>query len=144
MHNLAFTILIHSSPERVWDVLWGEHSYPAWTSVFSEGSRVETTWEEGSKVLFLDGKGSGMVSRIARIVPNEYMSFEHLGEVKEGVEDTQSEKVKTWAGSKENCKLTKEGNKTLLEVDMDINEEWAAYFNETFPKAMDKVKELSE
>jgi hypothetical protein len=26
------------------------------------------------------------------------MSFEHLGEVKDGVEDTESEKVKAWAG----------------------------------------------
>jgi len=51
---------------------------------FAAGSYAKTdNWKEGSKVLFLDGKGQGMVSTVAKNKPNEYMSFKHLGEVKD-------------------------------------------------------------
>src|SRR5688572_26468739 len=95
MEKLNFSIDINAPREKVWKVLWDDSSYRKWTSVFMEGSCVETdNWKEGSKVLFLDGKGAGMVSKVAVNKPNEYMSFEHLGEVKDGVEDTSSEKVR--------------------------------------------------
>ena len=77
----------------------GDTTYPAWTSVFAEGSRVETDWEEGSKVHFLDDKGDGMVSTIAQKIPNKFMSFKHLGMVKNGVEDLNSEQIKEWPGA---------------------------------------------
>jgi len=76
--------------------------------------------------------------------PNEYMSFEHLGEVKDGVEDISSEKVKVWSGSKENYTLKDAGGKTELIVDMDISEDFKDYFINTWPKAMEQIKVLSE
>src|SRR5215216_1793804 len=108
MEKKRFKIAISAPKEKVWKLLWNDAGYRQWTSVFSEGSMAETDWEKGSKVLFLDGKGSGMVSRIADKVPNEYMSFEHLGIVENGVEDIKSEKVKEWAGAMENYTLKSE------------------------------------
>jgi hypothetical protein len=106
---------------------------------------MKTDWKEGDKVLFLGGDGtSGMVSRIARNVPNEFMSFEHLGEMKDGVEDTTSDRVKGWAGSHENYTLKGEGTGTELTVELDINEEFKEMFSGLFPKAIDKVKQLAE
>ena len=99
MEKLKFKTVINAAPEKIWKVLWDDTTYRKWTSAFSEGSYAETDWKEGSKVLFLDGKGQGMVSRIAENRPNEYMSIEHLGEVKDGVEDTSSDRVKAWAGA---------------------------------------------
>jgi len=53
---------------------------------FAEGSAVKTdNWKEGSKLHFHDGNGNGMVSEVAANRPNEYMSFRHLGFVKDGV-----------------------------------------------------------
>ena len=144
MEKLNFNVVINATPEKVWKVLWSDDTYRRWTSAFAEGSRAETDWKQGSKVLFLDGQGMGMVSKIAENRPNEFMSFEHLGEVKDGVEDTTSEKVKGWAGAHENYTLKKVNGKTELSVDMDINEEYKEMFAKIFPVALDNVKQLSE
>src|SRR5512138_407966 len=100
MEKLNFSIKINAPREKVWKVLWDETLYKNWTSIFMEGSYAITdNWKEGTKVLFLAPGGNGMVSKVAVNKPNEFMSFEHLGEVKDGEEDTESEKVKGWAGA---------------------------------------------
>ena len=76
--------------------------------------------------------------------PAEFMSFKHLGVVKDGVEDTTSDEVKQWAGAEENYSLKPVNGNTELTVQIDINDEWKDYFVTTFPKALDKVKELAE
>ena len=144
MEKLKFKTVINAAPEKIWKVLWDDTTYRKWTSAFSEGSYAETDWKEGSKVLFLDGNGQGMVSRIAENRPNEYMSIEHLGEVKDGVEDTSSDRVKAWAGAHENYTLKKVNGKTELSIDMDITEEFKEMFSQMWPKALDNVKKLSE
>ena len=144
MEKHEFKILINASPQKVWDVLWGENSYPMWTSVFAEGSKAETDWKEGSKVLFLDGKGQGMISFIEEKRANEYMSFKHVGTVKDGKEDIDSKETREWAGAKENYTLKPINGKTELIVDMDIAEEYKDYFLKTWPKALEKLKELAE
>lgn len=144
MQKSTYQVSIDAPREKVWNVLWDDASYRAWTAVFHPGSHAKTDWQKGSKVLFVDEAGSGMVSMIEDKIDNEFMSFKHLGEVTDGVEDTVSEKVKQWAGGHENYTLKTENGKTILTVDMDIAEDFAEMFNNIFPKALDKVKELSE
>ena len=144
MEKQSFNILIDAPREKVWDVLFGETTYPQWTVVFAEGSHVETDWKEGSKAVFLDGNNMGMVSTIARNIPNEFLSIKHLGVVKGGKEDFESEEVKKWAGALENYTLKSENGKTELVIDMDIVEDYKDYFLKTWPKALDKVKEIAE
>jgi hypothetical protein len=144
MEKQQFKISIDAPREKVWNILWNDASYREWTSVFSEGSRAETDWKKGSKVLFLNATGEGMVSRIAENKPNEFMSIAHLGVVKDGVEDLESEKVKEWAGAMENYTLRDLNGKTELIVDMDVTDEYKDYFQTTWPKALDRVKELAE
>lgn len=144
MEKQEFKIAIDAPREKVWNILWADDSYQAWTAPFSEGSHAITDWKKGSKVLFLDNKGMGMVSKIDETIPNEYMSFEHLGYVKDGVEDVTSDEVKSFAGAHENYTLKDIGGKTELIVDMDMNDQYKDYFTQTFPKALAKVKELAE
>jgi Activator of Hsp90 ATPase homolog 1-like protein len=151
MEKMNFNIVINATPEKVWKVLWTDDTYRKWTSAFVEGSYAKTDWKKGSKALFLDGKGQGMVSKIAENRPNEFMSIEHLGEVKDGVEDTSSERVKEWAGAHENYTLKKvnlpagqTGAKTELSVDMDMNDEFKEMFTKIWPVALNNVKKLSE
>src|SRR5215208_7405181 len=127
MEKHEFKTSINAPREKVWDILWGDANYSKWTSAFAEGSRAETDWREGSKVLFLDGKGQGMVSTIAVKKPNEFMSFRHLGTVNNGVEDMDSEQTKEWAGALENYTLKNINGKTELTVDMDITEQYKDY-----------------
>ncbi len=145
MEKLTFTTNINAPRERVWQVLWDDASYRAWTATFHEGSHAVSDWQEGSKILFLgpDGNGGtgGMTSRIAKLVPNDTMIFEHLGEVANGVEDFS----KGWKDAFEKYYLrpTADGG-TELAVELDTVGEYASYFQETFPKALAKIKELAE
>ncbi|HEX6914212.1 MAG TPA: SRPBCC domain-containing protein [Chitinophagaceae bacterium] len=145
MRKQQFSATIHAPKEKVWQVLWSEETYPAWTAAFAEGSRAETDgWKQGTTVRFLDGRGSGMISRVAENRPNEFMSFEHLGVIHNGVEDTESEEVKKWKGSKENYYLEERDGNTELKVEMDISEEWKDYFLKTWPRALENIRKLSE
>jgi uncharacterized protein YndB with AHSA1/START domain len=144
MEKINFSISINAQKEKVWKTLWEDSSYRKWTRVFSEDSYAVTDWQEGSKVLFLDGKGSGMVSRIETKKPNEFMSFRHQGTVQNGVEDTESEEVKQWAGAHENYTLTETRGITELAVEVDVEKQFKDYFTQTMPKALEQVKELSE
>jgi hypothetical protein len=83
---------------------------------FAEGSYAQTdNWKEGSKVLFLGpGGDGGMVSKVATNKKNEFMSFEHLGVVKDGIEDTESDSAKGWAGARENYRLTDNNGKNKI------------------------------
>lgn len=147
MEKLTFRISIDASREKIWDVLWNDVTYPVWTSVFMEGSGADTggqNWKKGSKVLFLSPEKDGMVSTVAENIPNEFMSFNHLGIVKGGVEDLDSEEARKWAGALENYTLRTVDGKTELTVETDIAEEYKDYFVDVWPKALDKVKELAE
>ncbi|WP_285054748.1 SRPBCC family protein [Pedobacter ginsengisoli] len=144
MKKKEFRITIDAPREKVWNVIIGKDTYPVWTAVFAEGSTVETDWKKGSKALFLDGKGSGMVSEIAENIPFEYLSIRHLGEIINDKEDTDSEKVKEWAGAFENYTLTEKDGKTEWLTEMDVTEEFEDYFDKTWPQAMEKARELAE
>jgi len=144
MERHQFKTTIDAPRERVWEILWGEQTYPQWTSPFSEGSQVKTDWKKGSRVLFLDGNGEGMVSRIVDNVPNEFMAFEHLGFVKDGKEDIQAAKEKGWSGSIENYTLKTVNGKTEVTVDQDIEREHKDMFLEIWPKALEKLKNIAE
>ena len=146
MEKLNFSVSINAPKEKVWKVLWDDSSYREWTRVFSEGSYAETdNWKEGSKVRFLSANATdGMVSEVAANRPYEYMSFRHLGIVKDGKDDMDSDEVKAWAGSTENYTLEENNGATNLKVDMDASNEFKEYFDKTWPRALDKVKTLSE
>ena len=145
MQKMNFSIDINAPRERVWKVLWGDQNYRDWTSAFMEGSYAVTDdWKEGSKVLFLAPDGQGMVSKVGAKRQNEFMSFEHQGVVKDGIEDTTSDEVKQWQGAKENYTLKEAGKGTKLIIDMDISEKEKEYFEKVWPKALERVKSLAE
>lgn len=145
LKKIHFNINIEAPAQKVWDVLWQDKTYRAWTSTFGEGSHAISDWKEGSKILFLGGNGDGgMYSRIHTLVPNKTMIFEHLGIVKDGVEQPQDEQTKAWAGAKESYFLEENNNTTTLKVALDTDAEYEDYFGKSFPLALQKVKELSE
>ena len=144
MEKLNFSTRINATKEKVWSVLWGKNSYPKWTRVFAAGSDAITDWQEGSKVLFVSAKGDGMVSKIKLKRPYDTMQFEHVGVIKDQKEDTESDEVKKWAGAIESYTLKNVDGATELLVEMDMTEEYKDYFVNTWPKALDEVKTLSE
>lgn len=112
------------------------------------GSHYVGDWNKGSKILFLapgeSGKMGGMVARIKENRQYEYVSIEHLGIVEEGKEDTSSEAVQAWAGALENYTFNEANGATEVLVDMDTVDEYKEMFLNTWPKALQKLKELAE
>jgi len=119
-----------------------------WTAEFSPTSHYKGSWEKGSKILFLgndpEGQMVGMVSRIRENIPDKFVSIEHLGFVKDGEEITSGPQVEDWAGVLENYSFADHQGNTLLTVSMDSNQEFKPYFQETWPKALKKLKSLCE
>ncbi|PRY48022.1 activator of Hsp90 ATPase-like protein [Arcticibacter pallidicorallinus] len=144
MKTQEYEIIIDAPAKKVWDVLLGKESYPVWTSAFSPTSQVETDWQEGSKALFLDGSGHGMVSEIAANRPYEYISIRHLGTYKDGVEHTGNDKENQWAGAMENYILQESSGNTRLLIELDVVDEYQKQMDEMWPLALKKVKELAE
>lgn len=145
MKTLTFSIEIKASREKVWMVLWELANYEEWASVFNGESTAETdNWKQGSKVRFVNKERCGILSEVAANRPGEFMSFRHLGMVNNGVDVTDSEEVKNWAGAMEDYRLSGEGNQCRLTVNMDSTEEYAGYFTEKWPLALKKIKEMAE
>ena len=143
-------ILINASKEVVWDNIIDEESYGEWTAPFMPGSYFEGGWNKGDKIKFLakneKGEAEGMFSEIADSRPNEFLSIKHLGIIKDGKEDLESEEAKKWAPAHENYTLTEEKGKTKFSVDLDLDEKGEHWdmFNDIWPKALQKLKKLSE
>lgn len=149
MIRLNFSILINAPAKKVWRTMLSDETYRIWTAVFCPGSHFVGDWSEGSKILFLgpDEKGevSGMISRIEKSRPFEYMCIEHLGFYKDGVEDTSSEGAKSMAGAREIYSLEEDkGGVTHLKVEMDTAEEYSQMFDDIWPDSLKLIKELSE
>jgi hypothetical protein len=149
MEKLRKTIFIDASRERVWDVMLADDTYRQWTSAFSPGSYYKGDWATGSKILFLgpspDGSGEGgMVSRIRENKPHQYLSIEHLGIVRNGVEDTGSAEAKKWAPAYENYTFAEKNGGTELTIEMDIEEKEKQTFESMWSDALARLKDLAE
>jgi len=147
MQKLHFKIDINAPKEKVWHTMLDDKTYRIWTEAFMPGSYYKGDWGKGSKMLFI-GPGEngdmGMVSRIKENQKYKFISIEHYGVVKDGKEDTSSDEVKAWAGAHENYTFKEKDNSTEVLVDMDTAEEYKEMFEDMWPKALQKLKELSE
>lgn len=149
MEKLHASIFIQAPRAKVWETMLQDPTYSDWTTAFGAASRFEGDWSEGSKILFLStdpetGDQMGMVSRIKENREHEFMSIEHLGIVKNGVEDTESEAAKEWSPAHENYTLVEADGGTNLAVDLDIKSEYKEMFEEMWGNALIRLKELCE
>lgn len=148
METMHMEISINAGAEKVYDTMLDEKKFREWTVDFNPTSHFKGSWEKGSKIIFLgtdeQGNVGGMVSRIKENVPNRFVSIEHLGIIQGDKEILSGPEIEGWAGALENYTLTEKNGKTLLAVDVDINQEYKDYFTKTWPKALDKLKALCE
>lgn len=151
MKKLQFTVNINAPATRVYDHMLGINSkstYEQWTYMFNPTSSYEGSWDKGSKILFVgvDEKGEkgGMVSRIVENMPHQFVSVQHYGLVKGDKEITEGPDVEKWANGFENYTFKESNGTTTVTVDLDTTEDFVGYMNETYPKALDKLKEICE
>ena len=144
MKTLHFTATIQAKRDVVWRVMLEPATYELWTAEFAEGSYYEGSWAEGERIRFLAPDGSGITSVIAQNRPHEFLSIKHLGYIKGGVEDTDSEAVRGWAPAFENYSLSDTGSATELRVDLDVTPDFEQYMAESWPRALAKLKSICE
>lgn len=151
MQKLQFKIEIYASAMKVYETMLGLKSkatYEYWVAPFNPSSSYEGNWDKGSKILFVGldekGKKGGMVSEIEEHKPAQFVSIRHYGFLDGDTEITTGEIVEKWAGGHENYSFEEKEGSTTLIVEMDIIDEYLDYFNNTYPKALDKLKEISE
>lgn len=151
MKKLQFKKQINASAQQVYEAMLGlknKATYEYWTATFNPTSTFEGSWEKGSKILFVgtdeNGKRGGMVSEIVEHTPASFVSIRHYGFLDGNTEITTGEQVEKWAGGHENYHFEENNGVTTVTVDMDAIDDYLEYFNERYPKALDKLKEISE
>lgn len=151
MKKLQYTIDIKASAEKVYNTMLGLpkiETYQQWTAEFNPTSTYEGKWEKGAKMYFVGtdatGKRAGMVSEIAELIPGRFVSIRHYGMLDGDTEITEGELVEKWAGSLENYSFREDKGITTVIVEIDMAEDYQEYFNATWPKALNKLKELAE
>ena len=145
---LHFEVTIHAKPTEVYQMMLDEKHYSDWTSVFNPTSCFRGSWEKGSKILFLgtgeDGSQGGMVSRIVQNIPGKFVSIRHEGIIQNGNEITHGPEVQEWAGGLENYTFRGDHGRTNLSIDMDSTPGFVSYFHQTYPLALNRLKEICE
>ena len=151
MISLQFKTTIQAPANKVYDTMLGlsdKSTYEQWTALFNPTSTYEGNWEKGGKMLFVgvdeNGAKGGMLSRIADIIPDRFVSIQHYGMVQAGVEITEGPEVEKWANGFENYTFAENNGTTTVTVDLDTAEEFSGYMEETYPKALEKLKEICE
>jgi uncharacterized protein YndB with AHSA1/START domain len=144
--RLQFEALIQASPQRVWEVMLSDATYRQWTSAFMPGSYFEGRWEQGSTMRFLgpdeSGQLMGIQSRIAELRLHEYVGIEHMASIRNGVVDASVVPEQSWAGARENYRLSARHGATHLGIETDTLPEYEAYMSEAWPKALDILQRL--
>src|SRR5690554_5557497 len=151
MKRLQFKTNINAPVAKVYNTMLGlenKSTYQAWTAEFNPTSTYEGNWKKGTKILFIgideSGEKGGMVAEIVENTPNEFVSIRSYGILKGGIEITTGEEVEKWAGGLENYAFEENNGMTTVTVEIDMMEDYMDYFNETYPKALYKLKSLLE
>jgi uncharacterized protein YndB with AHSA1/START domain len=146
--TLNYSIDIQSPVQKVYETMLGDEGYRQWTSVFNNTSHFVGSWEKDADIQFLgcdaNGNPGGMISRIKENIPNRLVSIEHLGIIENGETFTSGPKVDSWAGAMENYGFSEDDGITTVKVSVDTGSGWDDYFNNTYPKALEKLKEICE
>lgn len=151
MKKLQFKKEVNASAQKVYETMLGlkdKSSYEYWTSVFNPTSTYEGSWEKGSKIYFVgvdeSGKRGGMVSEIEEHQAAQFVSIRHYGFLDGDTEVTTGTQVEKWAGGHENYSYQESNGITTVTVDIDTVEDYLDFFKNTYPSALDRLKEISE
>ena len=142
MKTLIYNIDINAPVEKVWRTMLEKDTYEMWTTEFTPGSTYEGSWEGGSEIRFVDPAGNGMISEIAENRLHEYISIRHLGMIVKG--ETEYEGATEWAPSYENYTFTEADGVTTVKIEMQSMPDYEAVFNDMWPRALMKLKEICE
>lgn len=148
MQRLSYQINIQAPVTKVFDRMLGRETYRQWTSEFNPSSDFEGSWEKGSKIYFTgiskEGKKEGMVAEVMENIPDEQVSLRHYGVLDGDNEITEGAVAEGWTDAWENYSFAEENGTTTVTVDIDTHTEYVDYFNDAWPKALARLKQICE
>ncbi len=151
MKILHYSVTINAPADIVYNAMLGisnKSTYEEWTAIFNPTSTYEGSWDKGSKILFIgiddEGEKGGMVSEIVENIPNKFVSIRHYGLLKAGKEITEGSDVEKWANGYENYSYEENNGISLVNVELETSADFVDYMDQTYPKALLKLKEIVE
>jgi len=145
---MQFKINIQAPVSKVYQAMLEKETYEQWTAIFNPSSTYEGSWEKGEKIAFIgldeEGKKQGMQGIIRENDINRFVSIEYVGLLDGNKEVTEGPMTEGWLGAFENYTFEAQGQATALTVDLDVDDSMIDYFQKTYPKALDKLKEICE
>lgn len=145
MKNIQYEIHIKAPRQKVWETMIDPDTYKEWTNASWPDSYYEGKWEKGEKIKFISKDGSGTLALIEECNPYDYIGAKHIAILqKGGKEDDESDIAKGWIGTLESYTFKEENGETDLTATMVINHDWQKMFDDGFPGALKKLKEICE
>ena len=149
MEKFTFKKNIEASAEKIFTTMLGienKKTYENWTAAFSPTSTYEGSWEKGAKIYFIgldeNGKRGGLVSEIADIIPNQFVSIRHYGMLNGENEITEGPDVEKWAGCLENYSFHEENGVTTVTIEIETFENYFESLNSSWNKALNELEKL--
>jgi hypothetical protein len=142
MKQMKFTTTIKANREQVWQTLWQDNTFRQWAGLIDPGTYMKGQLVEGNQVEFISAEnGYGVTSIVDTLIPNQELLLKHKADTQQaGAEQRANE----WTGGSERYTLSEDNGVTTLSAEFDVPEEMEDYFSINYPKALDKVKTLSE
>lgn len=142
MKPMQFTIRIQASRAKVWETLWQDDSFRSWAGLIDPGTYMVGNLKQGEEVQFISAEnGYGVTSLVEKLDAGEYLLLRHSEDTKEAGEQQREEE---WTGGEESYLLEEKDGVTTLNVAFDVPLELKEYFEENYPKALQRIKELAE
>lgn len=138
---MQFSIEIYAAKEKVWDTLWQDETLRDWAGIIDPGTYMVGELKEGNEVQYISGNGYGVTSLVEKLTRGEFLLLRHQADTQKS--GTQ-ERAKEWTGGTESYSLTENDGATTLTVAFDVPPELEEYFTVTYPKALERIKVLTE
>ena len=142
--KLVFSVEINTTVDDVWNIMWDKNSSTNWVQPFCEGTYYTGEILQGNRIHFLNPNGSGMYSDVGYLVPNKLIIFSHLGNISNFEEQPIDVEAEKWTGCFETYKYEEVDGNTVVTAEIDCVPEYVDYMNNTFPLALQELKNISE
>lgn len=144
MKTIKKAVDIQASGENIWKVLIEDQYNRRWFAEFGAGSHAIGDWKQGSKIIFKDASGNGLIGKIVQYQPHRFIDIEYTGIVMNNKEEYTHPHATQIKGGHETYTLSDTGNILKLSVTSDMSEEFIDTMNKAWDKALEEVKKLSE
>ena len=138
------SIEINAPKEVVWDVMLHDIFTRIWYKAFSEGAHAVTDWKRGSKAVFKDNSGNGIVGRVIENQLYEVVAVVYEGLVVKGEEEYESEQARQVQGARETYRLTEKAGLTQLAITSDMAPECYDTMSVAWDNALRHIQILAE